>query len=470
MFTLSCGGTPPGAGGEGKSAEVRQALDSCSGTDVDSSQCEIQLISKAASAISTVYSGAKTAVDLLQVLGIISSPPSQQELFTNLDQHLARIGVSLSSEATAASRNVYLPNAIANAETTRQLALMGLQVDFASDLNRDSRADAIAAEAEIAFQRMYTGQPTDLGSTHVSQSAFIPPRDTAEASPPPAQPGDLIYDWRLGVPYLMELIAFRIAVLSSADPNWGTTDLVTLGFDTEMREYRDALVGHFNRMRQGIKCGMANASKICSSHAVSPEVWCQDIYTGYHLHQFTSCSSSVGMADIRADLIHQIEATMPLFDIRKMIDVLYLYANPGPDLSESWQQIDLESDTSLCLEVPWDSTGTLTRVNTCDWSNGQWWMYDRKTSTIRNPWANKCLDVQWGNWRSGTPVWLWDCSAPEVDNWAQKWTWDPERKRLHSAVNAEVVVEGALAPQGSVMMTNDSFNPEFNSAQAWHAD
>lgn len=53
-----------------------------------------------------------------------------------------------------------------------------------------------------------------------------------------------MYDWRLGVPELMEIIAYRVAVLSSADPEWGTSNLRVQQFDSEMNGYRNELIQH----------------------------------------------------------------------------------------------------------------------------------------------------------------------------------------------------------------------------------
>jgi hypothetical protein len=448
-----------------------QALDLCSGTDVEISKCEIKAISKVASAAGDVYSGAKTAITIMQALGLLETPPSQQELFNRLDDHLTRIGVSLADGQAAIRRSLYIPNAIANMEQTRQLALQGMQVAVSSATYHDSREDAIQAQDKFAFKRMYTGQPTGLPSTHISQSNFVPPRDTDEANPPAAKSGDMIYDWRLGVAQLMQIIGYRLAIMSSADPEWGTNHLFSFGYNAEIDEYRNALVKHFNKMRQGIKCSTIG-NNVCSSHSPQSEVWCQDIYAMDYRRATVKCGPTNAslVAAKRTELIHELESTMPLFEMQKMIDVLYLYSHPGPDLSESLQQIDMENDTSLCLNVDWDTARTPVGVNTCLWTNGQWWIYDRRGGTVWNPWADRCLQVAGGNWKSGTQLVSNYCSSPAANDASQQWTWDPERKRLRNALNSRLVLTGSLAPQTWVMMTDDSYNSEFNAGQAWHAD
>lgn len=114
--------------------------------------------------------------------------------------------------------------------------------------------------------------------------------------------------------------------------------------------------------------------------------------------------------------------------------------------------------------------GSRSQVRRDNWDT-QWWNYDRRTGIVRNPWANKCLDVKWSDTAYGAPVWTWDCSPAEVNNPAQRWPWNPETSHLVSALSPDLVLGAASATDGSSVSTAQiSYNPEFNRGLLWHAD
>src|SRR5206468_1575067 len=86
---------------------------------------------------------------------------------------------------------------------------------------------------------------------------------------------------------------------------------------------------------------------------------------------------------------------MPLFEMRRMIDTLYGYAHPAPDLTATFGQIPLSALPNLCLDVPQgDPTpGTQVELWTCLENGPQSWQYDRTTARIYNPALDRCLEI-----------------------------------------------------------------------------
>ena len=52
--------------------------------------------------------------------------------------------------------------------------------------------------------------------------------------------------------------------------------------------------------------------------------------------------------------------------------------------------------------------------------NHQKWTYDPESRVLQNAVGTTVLDVQWGNFQRGNPVWMWDRDG----NGAQQWHTD----------------------------------------------
>jgi hypothetical protein len=201
-----------------------------------------------------------------------------------------------------------------------------------------------------------------------------------------------------------------------------------------------------------------------------------DIYTGDKFAESYSADLSQGQSlDIpqleqrKGPLQRAVLLRMPLFEMRSLIDTLYLYANPvvgdaavdpslvlatGGERDPAAEKagnlprgkvprIAVAEAPDLCLDVLESNPepGTPVQVFPCHGGDNQQWVYDRPSGTIRNPVYDKCLDVQWGNPAPGTPVWIWGCIGSD----AQKWTYDPETGVLQNALGTVLDVQwGAL--------------------------
>src|SRR5262249_53774256 len=89
---------------------------------------------------------------------------------------------------------------------------------------------------------------------------------------------NFVYDWRLGVPALMQTIAMRLQVIAAEDPNFRTDSI----FAQELSMHRAALKEHMQKMIAGIRCGWREDREPSEGYPYTYEftVACADINTG----------------------------------------------------------------------------------------------------------------------------------------------------------------------------------------------
>jgi hypothetical protein len=123
---------------------------------------------------------------------------------------------------------------------------------------------------------------------------------------------------------------------------------------------------------------------------------------------------------------------MPLFELRRMIDTLTLYINGGQDLSQATGEIRLSQTPDMCLDVQWGNPDPQTPVWMwpCNFTDAQWWVYDRPSGDIFNPAFGVCLDVVAADPLIGKGVQTYWCHGG--DN--QKWSYNPETQLLENAI------------------------------------
>jgi len=478
LFTGACGGEPDALGTteQGPEPELGSQSQPLTGSD-DATLLppELVTLSTWASNLSTVYGGVNTGISVLQLVGFLPTPPSQQQLFDQLDADLTRIGVSVANKIDAASRAYYIPLALAASDQARLLAAEGRQVDVASVTYANSDQAARSAVISTVFQRVY-----DTSTQRLPGATGIP----LNTSGAPAQKGDLVYDWRLGVPDLMQLIALRLEVLSVADPDWMTTHLEV--HRDELTTYYDALVSHYTKMTQGVHCTVGDDCHGGNTswgvgHIGGSVVTCADIYTGvYKQYVDNSCPVVENLWSVRNRLQQQIWAEMPLFQLRRMIDAFALYLHPEADLTQLFGDIPLtdfrtapaRTPTPFCADVEnGDSTsGTPVWLYWCDGNMAQWWSYDRSHASIQNVPMGKCLSATGATASAplGVPVRIADCNG-SVE---QQWSYDTLGQTLYSAVNPYVVLasqgQDAMSP---LMTASATTNLEFGGGdQIWLAE
>jgi len=353
-------------------------------------------------------------------------------------------------------------------------------------------------------QATYSDQITDVLSAD----------DLADARPisiPEDPGGHWVYDWRAELPRMMIGIASRIGILSVADPGFQLSSV-----RSEIMGHYNVLLGHYNRIWAGIKCnhvdslfgnGQNNPGDRLNGAIV---VTCADIHTGKYLsvgiehgnidNDHDACITNPGgypanydpqcMSAVDAkwsamwdnvytaqfQLRRQLLQTIPFFQIHSMLDGLYHYANPGPDLTEMQKRIPAKYHNYFCLDVQWanSTSGTPIWMWQCTGSVAQQWHYDRTNGTITNTTMNKCMEANVDGlvWPSYT-YWPWsqqdyyphlttngtqggptqltsvqpyiaDCNGSE----AQQWSFDPAQDVLFSGANSTTALRAAQSQEG----------------------
>lgn len=309
---------------------------------------------------------------------------------------------------------------------------------------------------------------------------------------PPVQ-NTMVYDWRIGVPSLMQLIALRLQIIAAVLPEFKTTGHI----DSELRVHRDALLSQYTKMVNGVRCGYQEyvfdktevssfdfSAKVVSRYREF-HVECVDIHTEqaardtfFYDEQVQGCDAfcAAQMKLRRDSTFNQINAilpvlrrevmrSLPLFEMRSLIDTLAFYSVRARDLTAHLERIAIAADPRLCLDVQFGNPnrGTPTWLWPCDGNAAQRWRYDRITGLIRNTAYNKCLDVQWGSDAPGTAVWTWDCTG---DN-AQRWTYDPIAGVLQNALGTVLDVQWGNIQSKQPVWT---WQRNEGAAQRWWAD
>jgi Ricin-type beta-trefoil lectin domain len=304
------------------------------------------------------------------------------------------------------------------------------------------------------------------------------------------QSNNMTYDWRLGIPALLQVIAYRLNVIAAIDPNFRYDGL----FTKDLKLYRDILIEHYNKMLKGVKC----AAEFPASFS---KIRCADIYTGYSTIAWRGGSSDyVGVefdslfwsntlsrgtianpsvTEVITQLKAMLTSRMPLFELKAMIDTLYEYSNPPQaDLTEVSHRISPVSSPGLCLDVtdlhyqPFYGRGA--KLEVCDGSvYTQRWTYDRQTGTIKNPatgtTTEQCLGLTGWSLSSHVVSQGWYVGTADCDGGAaQQWTYDPESRVLLNAWSGAVLdVQWNNLIAGTLVW---AWPLNYSEAQLWQAD
>jgi hypothetical protein len=281
------------------------------------------------------------------------------------------------------------------------------------------------------------------------------------------------YDWRMGVPALLQLIGLRIQLMAMEDPSF-TTDH---RFDSELTQYHDALVKHLGVMNAGLRCNILDRST--ADWGTNYLVSCADIYTGLDATSVVHMGANWYVSGQSYDAWYaaNIQPTIdinsrtvrnkePQFGIQAMIDTLYLFTHPQTDLTDRQGRIAAFANTGLCLDVTGanPTSGTAVWLWPCYGGNAQHWFYNRETQKIVNPAFGKCLDVRGMDPTPGAAAQIWDC----IDNDdAQRWSYSHEDHGLRNALGNSLDVRGGLVAQQSTVWTWPFFG---GPGQKWFAD
>jgi hypothetical protein len=437
----------------------------------DDTWCIIKEMGGRASTVGGIIAKAKTGFDIAKAIGIALGLISEPDRFKEVEGVIQR-GFNVDSWQKIELK-------VGEAERKAEDV-----IDYVQDSRKGLRV------LTINDDELSNSAVKDLMNEEIEKVVFSFPRQPwqhgysiNDLDSPPGRP-DLVYDWRLGIPALLKVISYRIVFLAAYKPNFRSDGY---RYD-QLMEYRAKLIEHYDKMLRGVRCASdityPQDNVIDLAQWVETD-WCIDIHTGLgtstgrfqyvdNCHTDSSwdmegakiameqiCTQPIQKHslelwdDVQADLKRELIGLMPLYEVRVMIDLLYLLANPiydfdvaqkNPlgghpmlDFTEKYQRIPSYAAPSLCLEARGAGNGAEVQLSTCNRSLLQHWEYDRPSGKISNPFIGKCLEISRGAAASAQrfSVSISDCSG---DDW-QKWTYDPETQVLLNAMGTVLNID-----------------------------
>lgn len=313
-------------------------------TLVDKLPPEITIIIDNAKDIAGVYSGIKGTIDAAkaigQILGIYT-PFSQEEAFTELHRRLDALATKLDTQGKALDwkinatlRERRLSTLLTTVVRAERYLKSGMPFDDNTPGVYESEEAVRESGLDTPFLRFFVESVT--GQNGTGWKAYI--------KGPEVDNENQVYDWRLGVPALMQLISLRLMVIAALDPNFTTNR----AFQTDLLHYRTVLLSQYKKMTEGVRCNQHLTNSYASYDSPDPydsyyTVVCADIHTGawefsgpfYIEGSFTSEPEWRRFVEINPEeeaLRREVLLKMPLFQMRSMIDiVLVCQRRTGPD-------------------------------------------------------------------------------------------------------------------------------------------
>lgn len=382
---------------------------------------DAKTIASVAATAAAYYAGASNAWDaankLAEMLGWVPAPLTLDGAFKTLDKHIEDVYIGLDYKLTM--------NTLSESRVEADAAfdhLRGGGPDYRptplDDDNSKKAADRLSIPESwvTVFSRPYD-KKRDGDLIALLNNVYT------KADLYPNTKGDLVYDWSVGLPQLMLFISYRVQIIAAMHHDFFQDPNRYPVLRDELRGYRTVLQGHYKRMLAGIKCGPYSSV-------------CADIYSRYKV---PAGNKLWGYA---------VHAALPLYELKAMIDTLYLYTHlPTADLTQNYHRLPWSSDPSWCLAVKKGEFGpSSVFMGWCDGSSSQQWVYDRKIGTVRNsgsvtnPASGYCLGVT-GDivYVHGTNlrVNVSNCSGSK----RQQWTYDPESRVLLNAMGTALEIE-----------------------------
>jgi hypothetical protein len=192
----------------------------------------------------SLYQGANDALKVAEALGrlagILPVQLTLEDAFNKLQAQLEHMGIALSAQMSESDRDLRV--------STEYGAIRGGQQgmlhanDAPDTLSRNAAEWATSSSAFDVFYAESASGPGDSG-----WKKMIPDRPTDVHN-------GLIWDWRSGLPHLIQMVGLRLQVIALIDNSFTTDGLYT----GELGDYRTALITTINKMEDSIRCSNMN--------------------------------------------------------------------------------------------------------------------------------------------------------------------------------------------------------------------
>ena len=284
----------------------------------------IKAVAGVATQVLGVYTGITGALDtitgLATALGILQPAmgPDITQLFQDIESNMNEIAGEIDWKISATARDERYGKAMSAFFAVMHASRGGTlddQILANADTNSIAVINEIMGPGESAFMRTAAGDVTSGDWEN-----YIDDRATVE--------NGAVYDWRLAIPELMQYLAIRLQIIAAIDPEFREHG----SFRTELLSYRDFLVRHAERMRQGVRCKQTPAQRDRETDRVETvHLHCANIYTGGGVEygEFP-LTGGFPQRDItpeqRESVRERLYARMPLEEISTMIGQLEEFA------------------------------------------------------------------------------------------------------------------------------------------------
>jgi hypothetical protein len=292
---------------DGKVATTREAVTAPSTWPDPHIPPEALSLADSAKDLVTAFSDVKGGVDafvkFLQLTHVLEYGPTPQELILQLRAEIEQL---VTAAAWKMDSHVYadrLGPVIQALDQAKGLLREGRPV-FGVGSTYDGISGSAVSSAELdeaAFTRILTK------SKDVTKGEW-----TDVISERPDHPNDNVYDWRVGVPALMHMIALRLQLMAVIEPNFKDTAI----FDDELLRHQTTLETHLNRMLTGggavggVRCSLKNKGSMDSSFPRLPaRIACADINTGIQAFQDlpASISTQPGCEQVVSTIVPELQ-------------------------------------------------------------------------------------------------------------------------------------------------------------------
>jgi hypothetical protein len=219
------------------------------------------------------------------------------------------------------------------ARTALQEAALGQSVDAATLGNSGTTVEQ--ALDPVQFERRFDYETTNGWWRGVFALAKKPDKPPTKLALVDGRELEIVYDWRLGLPQLMQLISLRIQVIAAADQQFRERRSV---FAHELLEYKDALEQHMRKMADAVQCASGHIIRgNRNGHSDTLNIVCADMYTGaFWVNSWTSYNATL-FPDVRGTEIEfqrTVMDAMPFSKMQIMINTLNLLAFNSPDTAD----------------------------------------------------------------------------------------------------------------------------------------
>ena len=306
---------------------------------------ELLTFADAAGELAGAYSNIKAGIAVLEQLGIMLGwlQPRHKDPFVAIYRKIDEAVAQVLWRINGLDRSNRNASAITAVEEAVRQARNGQRVD--EIYNRDSHLSVNQALEPIQWERKFDDATTGPWRDRNDLNYWLW-KDLFKVSGRPVEPPGtydasengrnvrIVWDWRLGLPQLMQMIALRVQVIAAIDPEFRAR---RSSFAPEFLKYKEAVEAVVRRMKDGVQC---------TGHLDWDLLWvgCADVHTGaskttfYNLRPYfvngeLKVNVPVAIENLSHDLRRDVEAAMPFAQLQNLINTLDSYANPRPDYS-----------------------------------------------------------------------------------------------------------------------------------------